>query len=53
MGVIQIQNAMEHLSAELIIVQLDNLGLDAAQSSALITLIAQVESVMLNITNAA
>ena len=50
--VTQIQNVKGHLSVELIIVQLDNLGLDAAQHNAIITLTAQVENVMLNTINA-
>ena len=45
MDVTQIQNVKGHLSVELIIVQLDNLGLDAAQHNAITTLNAQVENV--------
>ena len=50
--VTQIQNVKGHLSVELIIVQLDNLGLGAAQHNAIITPTAQVENVMLNTINA-
>ena len=52
MDVTQIQNAMEHLSVEQIIAQLDNLAWDAAQHNAIIILIVQVENVMLNTINA-
>ena len=52
MDVTQIQNAMEDLSVEQIIAQLDNLAWDAAQHNAIITLTAQVENVMLNTINA-
>ena len=52
MDVTQIQNVKGHLSVELIIVQLDNLGLDAAQHNAIITLTAQVENVTPKAINA-
>ena len=53
MDVTQIQNAIEHLSVELIIALSNNLESDAAQSSVIITLTVQVENVMLKIINAA
>ena len=52
MDVNQIQNAMEHLSVELIIVLSNKLESAAAQSSVIITLTVQVENVMLNTINA-
>ena len=52
MDVTQIQNAIEHLSVELIIVLLDNLTWDAVQHNAIITLNAQVENVTWKVINA-